>query len=332
MAEKRWTVERLRSETCYWRSCILLTAAHLDLFDWIGTRAKTPAALAARFGGNPAGWEIFLNALCGMGLLRERRRTYRNTPFAVRHLNRREAVRLSPNYDGLRKWSGLAPALLTGKRPGLQLPFLSKRTQAQRLLASLDLDAREIAPFLAEKLPLKQSRILLDVGGGLGTYSIAFCQRYTNLAATVVEHPKIAPLTRRAIRQAGMAQRIRVVAVDIVRQPLPRGFDVVLLSNVLHAHGARENRSLLRKLHRSLKPQGHLIVRDVFMRGDRTAPQWGTLFSVLLFLHTPRGRCYSIDEILQWLREAGFSRVKGPFRSSPLLFDPDSVLIAKNSR
>jgi hypothetical protein len=86
---------------------------------------------------------------------------------------------------------------------------------------------------------------------------------------------------------------------------------------------------LLRKLHRSLNPRGRLIVRDVFMRRDQTAPQWGALFSVLLFLHSPRGRCYSLDEILRWLRAAGFAREKGPFRSSPLPFDPDSVLVAR---
>jgi hypothetical protein len=71
-----------------------------------------------------------------------------------------------------------------------------------------------------------------------------------------------------------------------------------------------------------------VIVRDVFMRRDQTAPQWGALFSVLLFLHSPRGRCYSLDEILCWLR--GWVRgEKGPFRSSPLPFDPDSVLVAR---
>ena len=126
-----------------------------------------------------------------------------------------------------------------------------------------------------------------------------------------------------------MAQRIRVVSVDIMRQPLPRGFDTALVSNVLHAHGARENRSLFRKLHRSLDARGRLIVRDVFMRGDRTASPMGALFSVLLFLHSPRGRCYGHGDILRWLREAGFKRETGPFRSSPLAFDPDSVLIAK---
>jgi hypothetical protein len=47
-----------------------------------------------------------------------------------------------------------------------------------------------------------------------------------------------------------------------------------------------------------------------------------------MFLHSPRGRCYSLDEILRWLREAGFSREKGPFRSNPLPFDTDFGLVA----
>ena len=329
MPDRRWTVERLHSESSYWRSCILLTAARLDLFDFVGSGQKTAAALAAHYGGHPTGWEIFLKALTGMGLLRQRRQGFSNSAFAARHLNHRAAVRLWPGYDGLRRWSGLAAALTSGKRPGRQIPFASNRTQAQVLLDSLDLDAREIAPYLVRRAPVKNSRRLLDVGGGLGAYSVAFCQRYPGLEATILEHPKIVPLTRRAIRAAGMTQRIRVAGVDIARQALPRGFDIALLSNVLHAHGEDENRSLLLQLHQSLQPQGHLILRDVFMRGRGTAPEWGALFSVLMFLHSPRGQCHDLRDIVKWLRAAGFSRINGPVPSSPLPVDPDSLLIAR---
>ena len=329
MPGNKWTVEQLRADVSYWRACILLTAARLDLFEFIGARDKTPAGFAAHYGGATAGWETYLNALCAMGLLRERRRTYRNTVFSARHMDHNAALRLRPAYDGLRQWSSLASALTSGKRPEDQIPFTSNRRQARQLLNSLDLDARAIAPYLLKKLPLKRSRTLLDVGGGLGTYAIAFCRGYPDRTATVVEHPNVAPLVQRAIGKTDMAQRVLVVGADIEREPLPRGFDVALLSNVLHAHGARENQSLLRRVHRSLNPRGRLIVRDVFMRRDRTAPQWGALFSVLLFLQSPRGRCYSLDEILRWLRAAGFAREKGPFCSSPLPFDPDSVLVAR---
>jgi predicted O-methyltransferase YrrM len=285
--------------------------------------------LTRHFGGTAAGWQIFLSALCGMGLLCRRRNNYRNSGFAARHLNHRASARLKPGYDAFARWAGLAHALTSGKRPGRQIPFASNQQEARQLLHSLDLDARKIAPYLLHKVPLKEPELLLDVGGGLGAYSIAFCQRYPKLEATLLEHPKIAPLARRAIREAGMAQRIRVVGLDIVRQPLPRGFDLALLSNVLHAHGEGENRSLLLKLHRALRPRGRLILRDVFMRDGGTAPEWGALFSVLLLLHSPRGRCYTLSDIVRWLRATGFSRITGPLRSSPLPFDPDSLLLAR---
>ena len=328
MPAKPWKLKRLLSESSYWRSCILLTAAHLDLFNWIGKREKTPSALAAHFGGSEAGWGIFLDALCGMGLLRKRGQRYANTPVSARYLSRGAGTFLLPGYDAWKVWGGLASALITGKRPAIQKPFLSDRRKAERLLKALDLHAREIAPYLIKKLPLSRCRTMLDVGGGLGTYAIAFCRFYPRLRATLVEHPAIFPLARRAVKEAGLAKRVRVIGIDFSREALPRGFDAAFVSNVLHAHGVDENRSLLRQLHDCLNPQGQLILRDVFMRRDRTAPAWGAVFSVALFLHAPQGRCYALDEILQWLRQAGFSPVGRPFRSSPLPFDPDAVLVA----
>jgi cyclopropane fatty-acyl-phospholipid synthase-like methyltransferase len=332
MGDKAWNLKRLRRESDYWRSSVLITAAHLDLFRWFGTQEKSARDLAAHLGGRAAGWEIFLNALCGMGLLRRRRDKFANGAFAARYLAGGGASFLLPAYDGWTSWGGLAADLVAGKRPAIQKPFVSNRKKARRLLRSLDDDAREIAPYLTEKLPLRRSTTLLDVGGGLGTFSIVFCRRYPRLRATLVEHPRVLPLARRAITEAGMAEKVKVVGADFSRDPLPQGFDTVFVSNVLHAHGVIENRSLLLKLQRCLNSGGQLIVRDVFMSRQRTAPEWGTLFSVLLLLQTPQGRCYALDEIRAWLRQAGFSRIRAPFRSSPLPFDPNSVLIANKAR
>ena len=329
MATKRWNLENLASESSYWRSCMLITAAHLDLFGWIGKQEKSPRALAAHFGGEAAMWEIFLNALCGMGLMRKRAEKFANSAFSSRHLGGAGAALLLPNYDAWNSWGGLASSLITGTRPRIQKPFVADRAQAKRLLWALHIHAQQIAPYLIEKLPLAGCQTLLDVGGGLGTFAAAFCRHYPRLRATLVEHPNVLPLARQALRDWGMAKKVRVIGADFSRHALPRGFDTVFVSNVLHAHGIAENRSLLGNLHRCLNARGHLILRDVFMSRDRTAPEWSTLFSVSLLLHTPRGRCYGLDEILGWLRQAGFSHKRGPYRSSPLPFDPDSILIAQ---
>jgi cyclopropane fatty-acyl-phospholipid synthase-like methyltransferase len=252
-----------------------------------------------------------------MGLLRKRGKKYANSAFSLRRLVGSKASFLLPEYDAWKRWGGLASALQSGKRPKTHKPFFSDRNEARRLLI--------------DKLPLNRSRTLLDIGGGLGAFSIAFCRRYSKLRATLVEHPRIVALARRAIAQAGLSKRISVVGVNFARQDLPRGFDTVFVSNILHSQSVNENRSLLCKIRNCLNPDGYLIVRDVFMSRDRIAPEWATLFSVALFLYTPNGRCYALDEILGWLREAGFSKLKRPFSSSRLAVDPNSILIAKRA-
>jgi SAM-dependent methyltransferase len=136
------------------------------------------------------------------------------------------------------------------------------------------------------------------------------------------------PLVRRAIENANMANQVQVIGLDILNDPLPDGFDLVLISNVLHGQGAKENRALLRKAYRCLNGGGRIVLRDVLMSHAGTDPEWGALFSVSLLLHTPNGRCHALDEVRAWLHQAGFSSIQGPLRSSTLSFDPDSILIA----
>lgn len=331
MNSKKWDPKRLRSEGSYWRSRILITAVHLDLFSWIGQEEKSPRAMTGHFGGDPQGWETFLNALCGMGLIQKRGERYANTPFSLHYLSWGRAAFLQPDHDAWDIWGRLPHLLRTGRRPKTHQPFFTDRKKAERLLHALHLDGQRIAPYLIKKLRLSRCRTLLDLGGGRGTFALAFCRRFRHLRVTLIEHPYIAPLARRAVGKSGMANRLRVIGMDFLREPLPRGFDTVFVSNVLHGQGVKENRFLLMRLHRCLNAKGQLILRDVFMSRDRTRPEWGTLFSVLLFLQTPQGRCYSLDEVRGWLHQAGFSRIKGPLRSSPLPFDPDSVLIAEKS-
>lgn len=327
MASQQSGLKRFQAESRTWRAAILIAAAELGLFAWMGKGERSRAAAAAHFGGDSEGWEIFLNALCAMGRLRKRGEKYANRRNSSHH--RRGEVAAFRLREDDAEWGGLAAALRSGARPKTQTPFFTDAEEAHRLLSALAVDARAIAPHLIARLPVERAGTLLDVGGGLGAFSIAFCRRYPRLRAAVLEHPRIAPLARRAIGRAGMGKRVRVIGMDFTRRALPRGFDTVFVSNVLHAHGAKENRSLLRKVRRCLNPKGRLIVRDVIMSRDRTRPAWAALFSVSLLLHSPRGRCYTRGEIAGWLGRSGFSRIRGPFRSSPLAFDPDSVLIAE---
>jgi SAM-dependent methyltransferase len=327
-----WTPEKLRSLSCYWHARIVGTAFHLQLFAWLGTTAKTAGAVSRHFGGKTPEWEIFLNALSAMKLLRRRGNRYDNSRFAARYLGGRQASFLLADYDAWNLWGRLPEILTSGNRPKVAQPFFTDRDKAERLLRALDDDGQKIAPYVIRRLPLSRAKSVLDVGGGLGTLALACCRRFPGLRATILEHPNVAPLTRSNVEKSRMKNRVEVIAIDVFKDIWPRGgFDAVLASNVLHGQGARENRALIASAYDCLNTGGHLIVRDVLGGTDAADPAWGALFSVALLVQTPKGRCYSLDEVRGWLEQAGFSNLQGPFGSSPLFFDPDSLLIAEKN-
>ena len=167
-----------------------------------------------------------------------------------------------------------------GSRPG------KAESVTSRLCIST---AQQIAPYLIEKLPLTGCRTLLDVGGGLGTLPRRFVVIILAFRATLVEHPNILPLARRAIRDSGMAKRVRLIGADFYTRCSATGDSIaVFVSNVLHAHGVAENRSLLTQLHRCLNPRGAIDPARCFHESDRDRARiGGALFPFRFFCTRP---------------------------------------------
>ena len=147
---------------------------------------------------------------------------------------------------------------------------------------------------------------MLDLGGGAGTYAITFCQTQPGLSAVIFDLPGPLTLAYELVSTAGLTDRISLVVGDFRTATLPRGFDLALLSNILHGQSAETNQQILTEVFTTLEPGGELILRDVLMNEDRTTPVFGALFAVNLLLHSPAGRCYTYSEVSSWLAAAGF--------------------------
>ena len=98
-------------------------------------------------------------------------------------------------------------------------------------------------------------------------------------------------------------------------------------SNVLHIYSAEENQALFRRLYSALSPGGRLIIQDVFLH-DREGlyPEEASLFAVSMLLVTPAGNTYSFSETAEWLRGAGFVRIR-PLRMKKGTEDWDGGLL-----
>jgi len=169
--------------------------------------------------------------------------------------------------------------------------------------------ALQHAPTLAKQIDLSSSRTLLDLGGGAGTHAMAFCQAYPKLAATVFDLPETLPTTERLIKEAGLEGRIRLLAGDFNRDDLGGPYDAVLMSDILHYQGAEANAALVRKVHGALASGGRLVIKDRFLDESGTSPAWTAVFAVHILVNTEKGRCYTMAEAVQWLKDAGFASI-----------------------
>src|SRR5262245_9417824 len=308
--QPEWNEERFRQACSYWQSKILLTALRFDLFTVLADQALSVAAIATRIGAAERGLATLLDALVALGLLVKQEHRYANTPFASVALDRNKPsfCGYMPLFDAYcwELWGQLEDTIRSGSCRGQDILFSADPLGTELLLRGLHADALRLAPALAARLDLGRRRHLLDLGGGAGTYAIAFCQASPGLTAVLFDLPGPLAFAQSVVSIAGLTDRITLLAGDFRTDTLPRGFDLVLLSNVLHSQSVKTNQRILSEAYRVLEPGGELIIRDVLMNEDRTSPTFGALFAVNLLLYSASGRCYTFSEVSGWLAKAGF--------------------------
>jgi O-methyltransferase domain/Dimerisation domain len=100
---------------------------------------------------------------------------------------------------------------------------------------------------------------VVDVGGGQGDLLMALLQAYPHLQGVLVELPYVAAAARPRLEAAGLASRCEVVAGDFFAV-MPSGGDVYILKNVIDSFEDDRTVRLLQHCHRSMTPQGKLLV------------------------------------------------------------------------
>ena len=304
----------------YWECKVLLTAVKLDLFGAVAGPAKTPADVSRRLRADPRAVELLMNALVAIGLLRKNGEHFVNAPEAEQCL-----VKGSPMYAGhllllqdaeWENWGKLETTIQTGKSPVKEHLFRSDPRLAENVLLVLHRVALQHAPTLARQIDLPGSHILLDLGGGAGTHAMAFCQAYPSLRATIFDLPETLQTTARLVKEAELEDRITLLSGDFNRDPLGGPYDAVLMSDILHYQDPGANAALVRKVYNVLAPGGCVIIKDRFLDDDRTTPAWTAVFAVHLMVNTEKGRCYTLNEVSEWLTAAGFRQVDEIERSS----------------
>lgn len=292
----------------------LQVACDLKLFDVLASESRTSKGIADALKTDPRATELLCNALAGMELLEKRGGHFTNTEVSQKYL-----VTSAPLYYGWiirhasRLWEGwgrLEESVRSGKP--LKWKDSSERTDEETETFIMGMHSiivvRGDADLMAEKLDLEKVGKILDLGGGPATFSIVFCERFKDLEATVFDLPETIKIARRNLsRYPDVSDRIDLVEGDFLTDNLPGGFDLVLVSNIIHMCNEGQNEALMNKVFKSLNSGGRVIVKDHILNDDLTKPPFAAIFSLNMLLHAD-GRDYSASEIKGWLTNAGFSK------------------------
>lgn len=303
--------------TAYWASESLFTALGAGLFAFLADAESADAgAIAAHFGWRPDAAERFLLLLRELGLVDHYGGQWFNTALSRDHLIAGAPADQRANIhwrEALKaEWATLPAVLAAGTRTHFPEPAVSdavmdvrRRDYLQAMDAVIAGKLPEILPMALPALP-KNTRIL-DVGAGSGAFGCAFLKALPEARAELMDIRQMLPITAaiNAGRPKALARRVTLREQNILDRPWDVGrYDLIILSNIVHATGRAESAAVLAEAARHLTPGGLLLVHDFF---TEHRPLKSRLSDINMMVNTYNGRAYSAAWVKEQCEAAGLA-------------------------
>ncbi len=311
----------MKLTTAYWESQVLLTANRIGLFTVLEDRTLSAASLSQELGTATRPTSLLLKACVGLGLLAESAEGFANTALSQAFLVAGKpgymgnAISYSDNLYGA--WGQLEVALRENRPTMPAQTYLGTDPQQTRnFVYGMHERALGIGQALVGLVDLSGRKRMLDVGGGPGTYSALFAQRYPELHSLVMDLPDVVAIASTIVAGMGVGDRVGTLAGDYFKDQFPKDQDVILISGVFHRESEATCRWLIKRAAESLVSGGLLLVSDVFTDASGSQPIFSALFGLNMMLTAPDGGVHADTAVASWMQEAGLST------REPLIFPP----------
>ncbi len=292
------------------KSRIILTAYELDIFTFIGENSLTSETISKKLNLNKNATERLLNALVSLKLIHKENESYSNSEDSLKFLSKD-----SPAYmAGLmhsnhlwNTWSHLTEVVKTGNVAHTDKINERGEEWLNAFIHAMHYRGKKQAPSQISAIDLQNVKSVLDVGGGSGCFSMEFLKRKHGLKATVFDLPNVVPISKKIVEEEGYTSRINYHTGDYTVDELPKGYDLVFLSAIIHSNSYETNEALVKKCYNSLNKGGKIVIQDWIMNNSKTEPFQGAIFSINMLVGVDGGDCYSENEVGTWMKNAGFS-------------------------
>lgn len=308
------SVEQIR-ETAYsfQESRILLTSFELKIFTILDKHMMSAKEVSNKIDSDNRATDRLLNALCGMGLLRKVKEKFYNTDLSSKYL-----VEGKPDFMGnlyhtnhlWNTWNYLTDSVKKGSSFAGDQNKKEKEGWVDSFIAAMHYRGVKQAKLLAMMIDLSNTKNILDIGGGSAAFSMEIVKRNPSIKVAVLDLPHVIPLTKKYVEREGLTNNFNFIEGNYLSCDFGSGYDIIILSAIVHINSYEQNKMIIKKCADSLKPGGMVIINDFIMNDDRTKPYHGAIFSLNMLVGTESGDTYTENEIIEWFKSAGFSKTE----------------------
>jgi len=302
----------IETQIAYSMARSIMAGVKLGIYDAIGRGAATAAEVAAACQTDREATTKLLNTLVGCRYLRHRDGCYELTPMTRKWLLRDSpqsiADKLLFQYDEWDTVSKYEDYIRTGQPldvhgSHMDGPTWNRYQRGMRALASIS------AEEVARRLPVPAgAAAMLDIGGSHGYYSVCMCRRHAGLRATILDLPQAVEHAAPILTREGMGDRVSHRAGNALTDELGiEAWDVVFQSQLVHHFTDEQNRDLMRRVTRALKPGGVCALLETLRP---TTPEGAGAIGAVLDLYfaaTSRSGTWPLETMQAWMREAGLT-------------------------
>ncbi len=299
----------------------LLTTAilELDFFTRFGDASLKKEEIATLFNCHPRPLDVLLSLCLYHGYLERTNGEFKLTTLAKEHLIKGSTFYIGGYFASLSERpvvQGMLKVFQTGKPAnwgGYEEEdwhdAMEDKEFAEQFTAAMDARGPCLGHALASRVNLGNRTRFLDIGGGSGIYACCLAASHPGLTGDVVEKAPVNEIARRKIRERGFSNRIGVITADMFEDSFPEGYDIHLLSNVLHDWDFPEIHRIVAASAKSLKKGSLLIAHEAFLNDDKDGPLPVIEYSAIL-MHATQGRCYSLTDLEPIFKEHGFQFIE----------------------
>jgi SAM-dependent methyltransferase len=222
------------------------------------------------------GCGFFFIASSRLGLLTEKEGQFSNTAEANQFLVKGSLSYMGNRYSAIAtRWAAslkTAESIRT-RIPQAKIDFSnSPQSELEKFLRNINPSTVSAGRALLANYDFSSVQTLADIGCGGAGLAITITKACPHINATAIDLPQVTPVAEKIINEERAADRVNVLAADLLTGPLPGSFDVAVLRAFLQVFSPADARLVVKNLAAAVNPGGKLYIIGQILDDSRTSP------------------------------------------------------------